>query len=102
MCHSKTKDLKAICRRADILVCAIGVPEFFTAEYVKEKAIVIDVGIHRRPDGSLCGDVDIESVAKVATAVTPVPGGIGAMTVAMLMKNCVNLAAIQEREESVE
>lgn len=102
MCHSKTKDLKAICRRADILVCAIGVPEFFTAEYVKEKAIVIDVGVHRRPDGSLCGDVDIESVAKVATAVTPVPGGIGAMTVAMLMKNCVNLAAIQEREGSVE
>lgn len=102
MCHSKTKDLKAICRRADILICAIGVPKFFTDEYVKDRAVVIDVGVHRLPDGSLCGDVDLESVAKVAVAATPVPGGVGAMTVAMLMKNCVSLAAIQEREESVE
>ena len=92
LCHSKTSDLKSVCRRADILVCAIGSPKFFTNEYVKDGAVVIDVGIHRLSDGSLCGDVDFDDVATAASAVTPVPGGVGAMTVAMLMRNCVELA----------
>lgn len=87
--HSKTKDLKAICKRADILVVAIGKPRFITEEYVKEGAVVIDVGIHRNADNKLCGDVDFEAVEPHCSAITPVPGGVGPMTIAMLMNNCV-------------
>lgn len=87
--HSKTKDLKEVTKRADILVAAIGKPKFITADYVKEGATVIDVGINRNEDNKLCGDVDFESVEKIAGAITPVPGGVGPMTIAMLMKNCV-------------
>ena len=87
--HSKTKDLKEITKRADILVVAIGKPKFLTAEYVKEGAVVIDVGIHRNADNKLCGDVDFEDVTPHCSAITPVPGGVGPMTIAMLMNNCV-------------
>ena len=89
VCHSRTKDLKAVCKRADILVVAIGKPKLINSGYVKEGAVVIDVGIHRMENGKLCGDVDFEDVEKVAGAITPVPGGVGPMTIAMLMQNCV-------------
>lgn len=89
VCHSKTKHLKEVCKRADILVVAIGRPRMIDASYVKEGATVIDVGIHRNENGKLCGDVDYESVEPVAGAITPVPGGVGPMTIAMLMNNCV-------------
>jgi methylenetetrahydrofolate dehydrogenase (NADP+)/methenyltetrahydrofolate cyclohydrolase len=92
VCHSKTKNLKEVCRRADILVVAIGRPKMIDADYVKEGAVVIDVGIHRMDNGKLCGDVDYESVEPVASAITPVPGGVGPMTIAMLMNNCVETA----------
>lgn len=92
ICHSRTKNLKEICKRADILVCAIGKPRFFTEEYVKEGAVVIDVGIHRNEQNKLCGDVDFERVESVASMITPVPGGVGPMTIAMLMSNCVESA----------
>ncbi|MBQ7358659.1 MAG: bifunctional methylenetetrahydrofolate dehydrogenase/methenyltetrahydrofolate cyclohydrolase FolD [Lachnospiraceae bacterium] len=87
--HSKTQNLKEITKRADILVVAIGKPKFLTADYVKEGAVVIDVGIHRDTQNKLCGDVDFESVAPLCSAITPVPGGVGPMTIAMLMNNCV-------------
>ena len=94
VCHSRTKDLKEVCRRADILVAAIGKPEFFDASYIKEGAVVIDVGMNRRPaDGKLCGDVDYASVAPHTSYITPVPGGVGPMTIAMLMKNTFTAAA---------
>ena len=89
VCHSRTKDLKEVTKRADILIVAIRKPKFITAEYVKEDAVVIDVGIHRKEDGKLCGDVDFDSVAEKTSAITPVPGGVGPMTIAMLMHNCV-------------
>jgi len=92
ICHSKTKDLKEVTRRADILIVAIGKPKFITAEFVKEGAVVIDVGIHRNPDNSLCGDVDFTDVEGKVSAITPVPGGVGPMTIAMLMSNCVESA----------
>ncbi len=87
--HSHTRHLKEITKRADILIAAVGRPLFITADYVKEGAAVIDVGIHRREDGHLCGDVDFESVKEKAAYLTPVPGGVGPMTIAMLMQNCV-------------
>lgn len=90
VCHSRTAALKEVTKRADILVAAIGKPKFITAEYIKEGAVVIDVGIHRMENGKLCGDVDFESVAPHTSAITPVPGGVGPMTIAMLMNNCVN------------
>jgi methylenetetrahydrofolate dehydrogenase (NADP+)/methenyltetrahydrofolate cyclohydrolase len=90
VCHSRTKNLKEITRRADILVVAVGRPKFVDADFVKEGAVVIDVGIHRNPGGKLCGDVDFDNVAPKASAITPVPGGVGPMTIAMLMANCVN------------
>ena len=94
VCHSRTKNLKEVCKRADILVAAIGKPEFFDASYVKEGAVVIDVGMNRRPaDGKLCGDVDYASVAPIASYITPVPGGVGPMTIAMLMQNTFTAAA---------
>lgn len=87
--HSKTKNLKEICKNADILIVAVGKPKMVDASYVKEGAVVIDVGIHRDADNNLCGDVDFDSVFETAQAVTPVPGGVGPMTIAMLMHNCV-------------
>lgn len=95
ICHSKTKGLKQICREADILVCAIGKPKFFNREYISPNTVVVDVGIHRQEDGTLCGDVDFEDVKDIVSAITPVPRGVGAMTVAMLMKNCVQAAKEQ-------
>lgn len=89
VCHSRTKNLKEITRRADILVVAIGKPKFVDASYVKEGAVVIDVGIHRNENNKLCGDVDFDSVAPHTSAITPVPGGVGPMTIAMLMSNCI-------------
>lgn len=88
--HSKTRDLQAITKRADILVVAVGKPKMITREYVKEGAVVIDVGIHRMEGNKkLCGDVDFDSVEPICSAITPVPGGVGPMTIAMLMRNCL-------------
>lgn len=88
--HSRTKNLKEIARRADILIVAVGKPLMITSEYVKEGAVVIDVGIHRDDNNKLCGDVDFEDVYPHCSKITPVPGGVGPMTIAMLMLNCVN------------
>lgn len=90
VCHSRTVDVKEITRQADILVVAIGKPKFVDETYVKEGAVVIDVGIHRGENNKLCGDVDFERVAPHTSAITPVPGGVGPMTIAMLMHNCVS------------
>lgn len=90
VCHSKTKNLKEITKRADILIVALGKPKFITKEYIKEGAVVIDVGIHRNSENKLCGDVDFDDVKDMVEAITPVPGGVGPMTIAMLMYNCVN------------
>lgn len=95
ICHSKTENLKEICKTADILVCAIGKPKFFNHEYIKNGAVVIDVGIHRLDDGTMCGDVDYDDVIGIVSAITPVPGGVGPMTVATLMSNCVKAAKLQ-------
>ncbi len=95
VCHSKTKDLKEVTKRADILIVAIGKPKFITADYVKEGAVVIDVGIHRNEENKLCGDVDFDDVAEKTSAITPVPGGVGPMTIAMLMHNCVESVSLQ-------
>lgn len=92
VCHSRTKDLSSVTRRADILVAAIGKADFFTADMVKPGAVVIDVGMNRRADGKLTGDVDFASVEPVASAITPVPGGVGPMTITMLMKNTLRAA----------
>jgi methylenetetrahydrofolate dehydrogenase (NADP+)/methenyltetrahydrofolate cyclohydrolase len=93
-CHSKTRDLGAVCSRADVLVAAVGVPKLVTADMVREGAIVIDVGIHRSDDG-LVGDVDFDAVKDKAAAITPVPGGVGPMTIAMLLANTVKAARLQ-------
>ncbi len=95
VCHSRTKDLKEVTKRADILIVAIGKPKFITKDYVKEGAVVIDVGIHRGSDNKLCGDVDFDEVEPVTSAITPVPGGVGPMTIAMLMNNCVEAKGLQ-------
>lgn len=87
--HSKTANLAEVTRRADILIVAVGRPKMITREYVKEGAVVIDVGIHRNENNKLCGDVDYDDVAPISSAITPVPGGVGPMTIAMLMYNCV-------------
>ena len=92
VCHSRTKNLAEVCRRADILVAAIGKADFFKADMVKEGAVVIDVGMNRRADGKLTGDVDFESVAPKASYITPVPGGVGPMTITMLMQNTLTAA----------
>ena len=89
ICHSRTKDLKEVCKEADILIVAMGKPRFITKEYVKEGAVVIDVGIHRDENNKLCGDVDYNDVEPICSAITPVPGGVGPMTICMLMKNCL-------------
>lgn len=96
ICHSRTKNLKEVAKRADILIVAIGKPEFVTSEYVKEGAVVIDVGIHRRDNGKLCGDVLFSDVEPIASAITPVPGGVGPMTIAMLMHNCIEAPNIRQ------
>ena len=89
ICHSHTKNLKEICKEADILIVAIGKPQYIGREYVKEGAVVIDVGIHRDANNKLCGDVKFDEVEPIASYITPVPGGVGPMTIAMLMHNCV-------------
>ncbi len=94
--HSKTKNLKEICKSADILVVAIGRQKFVNSEYVKDGATVLDVGIHRLDDGKLCGDVDFDDVESKAAYITPVPGGVGVMTIAMLMENCVKAYEMQK------
>lgn len=96
VCHSKTPDLKEECRRADILVVAIGRAKFVTADYVKQGAVVIDVGMDRDENGKLCGDVDFESVKDIAGAITPVPGGVGPMTIAMLLSNTLTAAKLAD------
>lgn len=95
ICHSRTKNLAEICRGADILVAAVGKPKFITADMVKPGAVVIDVGMDRDENGKLCGDVDFDAVEPIASYITPVPGGVGPMTIAMLMKNAVRAAEIQ-------
>ena len=95
ICHSKTKDLTGICKEADILVSAVGKLHTVTKDMVKEGAVVIDVGMNRNENGKLCGDVDFDDVCEVAGAVSPVPGGVGLMTVAMLMNNCITAAKLQ-------
>lgn len=92
VCHSKTKNIEEITREADILIAALGKPKFVKADMVKEKAVVIDVGINRNDEGKLVGDVDFENVSKKASYITPVPGGVGPMTIAMLMSNVVKAA----------
>lgn len=95
ICHSRTKNLKEVTSRADILVAAVGKPYFVTADMVKEGAVVIDVGMDRNSEGKLCGDVDFDAVEKKASYITPVPGGVGPMTIATLLKNTVTAAKIQ-------
>ena len=94
ICHSRTKDLKEVCRRADILVAAVGVPELITGDMVKEGAVVIDVGMNRLENKKLVGDVNFAEASERASAITPVPGGVGPMTIAMLMKNTVRAAQL--------
>lgn len=96
ICHSKTKNLKEKTKNADILVAAVGIPKMITGDMIKEGAVVIDVGINRLENKKLVGDVDFESAEKVAGAITPVPGGVGPMTIAMLMKNTVKAAVINK------
>lgn len=95
ICHSRTKNLAEVCREADILVAAVGKPKFITKDMVKPGAAVIDVGMDRDENGKLCGDVDFDAVKEIAGYITPVPGGVGPMTIAMLMKNVVCAAKIQ-------
>lgn len=92
ICHSRTKDLAEVCRRADILVAAVGRAKFITTDMIKPGAVVIDVGMNRDENGKLCGDVDFDSVCETAGAITPVPGGVGPMTITMLMKNTIAAA----------
>ncbi len=96
ICHSKTKDLKKVCSEADILVVAVGKPKIIDADYIKEGAVVIDVGMDRDENGKLCGDVDFESCKEKAGFITPVPGGVGPMTIAMLMKNTLTAAKMHK------
>ncbi len=96
ICHSRTKNLKEVAKRADILIVAIGKPLFVKQEFIKEGAVVIDVGIHRDADNKLCGDVDYSDVIEHVSAITPVPGGVGPMTIAMLMHNCVESATMNQ------
>ena len=92
MCHSRTKDLPSVTRRADVLIAAIGKPRMIKADMVKEGAVIIDVGVNRLENGKLAGDVDFDEVAPRASYITPVPGGVGPMTIAMLMKNTLDAA----------
>lgn len=99
VCHSKTQNLKQITKTADVLIAAVGRPKFVTADMVKDGAVVIDVGIHRTESGKLCGDVDFDSVEPKASYITPVPGGVGPMTIARLMRNTVTAAKLQNTAE---
>ncbi len=99
ICHSKTKDLKAECKRADILVAAVGVPNLIKGDMIKEGAVVIDVGMNRLENGKLCGDVEFETASKAASYITPVPGGVGPMTIAMLMQNTLTAAKVNRNIE---
>lgn len=94
--HSRTENLKEVCKEADILIVAVGKPKMIDASYVKDGAVVIDVGIHRLEGKKLCGDVEYDSVFEKASQITPVPGGVGPMTIAMLMKNCVDSVSLQQ------
>ena len=96
ICHSRTKNLAEVTRSADILVVAIGRPKFLTADMVRPGTVVVDVGINRLEDGSLCGDVDFEAVKEIASAITPVPGGVGPLTIAMLLRNTLTAAKLQQ------
>ena len=98
LCHSKTKNISDICKNADIIICAVGKPKFLTSDMVKKDTVVVDVGINRTTKGIVCGDVDFENVSKVASYITPVPGGVGPMTIAMLMKNTVIATKIQNNK----
>ena len=98
VCHSKTKDIEKITKEADIVVTAMGRPKFLKADMVKEGATIIDVGINRMDNGKLCGDVDFENVSEKAGYITPVPGGVGPMTIAMLMENIVKAARTQNKK----
>ncbi len=95
ICHTKTKSIKDICKNADIIISAVGKTKFVTADMVKKDAVVIDVGINRDDNGKLCGDVDFENVKNVASYITPVPGGVGPMTITMLMQNTINAVKLQ-------
>lgn len=95
ICHSRTQDLKTVCRRADVLVVAVGKPKLIKADFIKPGAVVIDVGTNRMENGKLCGDVDFDEAKNVASYITPVPGGVGPMTIAMLMKNTVKAAQMR-------
>ena len=95
ICHSKTKNLSEITRQADILVAAVGIAKFVKADMVKPGAVVIDVGMNRDENGKLCGDVDFAQVEPLAEYITPVPGGVGPMTIAMLMQNTIMAAKLQ-------
>ena len=99
ICHSRTVDLPSVTRRADVLVAAVGKPKFITADMVKDGAVVIDVGMDRDENGKLCGDVDFAGVAPKCSAITPVPGGVGPMTIAMLMRNTLTAAKLQNGVE---
>ena len=92
--HSRTRNLKEVTKRADILIAAVGKTKMITSDYIKEGAVVIDVGINRDENGKLCGDVDFESVEPLCSAITPVPGGVGPMTIAMLLNNCMQSAEL--------
>ena len=98
ICHSKTKDLKEVVKRADIVVAAVGIANMVTKDMIKEGAVVIDVGMNRLENGKLCGDVDFDGVSEVASFITPVPGGVGPMTIAMLMQNTLTAAKIKNKE----
>ena len=95
ICHSKTRNIKEMTKQADILIAAIGKPKFITEDMVKENAVVIDVGMNRLEDGKLCGDIDFDGVEKKASYITPVPGGVGPMTIAMLMQNVVKATKME-------
>lgn len=95
ICHSRTKNLKEVCQRADILVAAVGRAKFVTADMVKDGAVVIDVGMNHDENGKLCGDVDFENVKDKCSYITPVPGGVGPMTIATLMKNTIKACKLQ-------
>ncbi len=95
ICHSRTRNLKDVCLGADILVAAVGIPKFVTADMVKQGAVVIDVGMDRDENGKLCGDVDFENVKEKTSYITPVPGGVGPMTIATLMKNTLKACKLQ-------
>ena len=100
ICHSRTQNLNEICREADILVASIGKPEFVTADMVKEGAVVVDVGINRLDNGKLVGDVAFDEVSQVASMITPVPGGVGPMTITMLLKNTLEAARLQKCQKN--